>query len=75
MALSNVFDIFIFLKASTKSAVSSTIDVTLPCPTPIALVPDFAASLTLFNEPVTITKSTFFISSLVNSFVTSQSKV
>ena len=75
VALSNIFDILIFFAVSSKSAVSSTITVTLPWPTPIAGVPLFAACFTLFNDPVTITRSTFSINSFVRSLVTGMSKV
>ncbi|MNC94482.1 hypothetical protein D3C83_113470 [compost metagenome] len=39
VALSKVFDTTIFCAASSRSAVSSTIDATLPAPTPKAGVP------------------------------------
>ena len=65
----------IFLTAEDRSAVSSIIEVTFPCPTPIAGVPLIDACFTLFKEPVTITKFTLDIKIFVNSFVTGQSKV
>ena len=40
VALSNVFEAAIFSAADLRSAVSSTITVTFPAPTPIAGVPE-----------------------------------
>jgi hypothetical protein len=68
--LSNIFEAAIFAAASARSALASTIDTTLPMPTPIAGVPLEYAARIFDCDPVAATRSQRRISSCVDSFVT-----
>src|SRR5512139_2493974 len=63
-----VLDRMILLAAAGKSAVSSTMETTLPAPTVWQGFPAPYTTLISAAPPVAITKSTFFMSSWVFSF-------
>ena len=63
VALSKVLERAIFAAASARSALASTIDTTLPWPTPIAGLPLEYAARMFACEPVAAIRSAWRISS------------